>query len=248
MRIQSLRPAFFHSLFILFTEAIPSASPRAFASFLSLHENAFPEILVLDGSKLHKVARPLKVARTVTSAILPGSLEAIYDLRRGILRNLVFDPDGFKGEKHILLKAQETLPKGSLLVYDRYACYAPYWKAMEWERLFHLARASKTLTLHKKYEILSAQKGRAHLRETRVNLGKGEDTMPLRLIEWKTPKGRLRLREPIRHLLHEGGLKPWREKNVVHQRGDSLLRGQNGGRFGSVSAPPESEGTGGVPG
>lgn len=55
-------------------------------------------------------------------------------------------------------------------------------------------------------------------------------------------------REPIRRLLHEGGLKPWREKNVVHQGNDPLLRGQDGGRLGSLRAPPERQGTGGVPG
>lgn len=55
-------------------------------------------------------------------------------------------------------------------------------------------------------------------------------------------------REPIRRLLHDGELKPWREKNVVHQRIDAFLRGQNGGRSGSVRAPLESEGTGGLPG
>ena len=192
-RIQSLRPAFFHSLFLRFTQAILPKCPKTFASFLSLSENDFPEILVLDGSKLHKVARLLKVARTTTAAILPGSLEAVYDLRRGILRNLVFDPDGFKGEKHLLLSALESIPQGSLLVYDRYACYAPYWKAMEQKGLFLLARASKTLRLREEYEILSVQKGRARLRETRVTLGDGEDARQLRLIEWKTPKGCLRL-------------------------------------------------------
>lgn len=36
-------------------------------------------------------------------------------------------------------------------------------------------------------------------------------------------------REPIRRLLHEGELKPWREKNVVHQGSDAVLRGKNGG-------------------
>jgi transposase len=55
-------------------------------------------------------------------------------------------------------------------------------------------------------------------------------------------------KEPIRKLLHEGGLKPWREKNVVHQGGDGILRDQDGGRPGSVPTPPESQGTGGMPG
>lgn len=55
-------------------------------------------------------------------------------------------------------------------------------------------------------------------------------------------------REPIRKLLHEGGLQPWREKNVVHQGDDTVLRGQDGGCFGDLRAPIESQGTGGVPG
>lgn len=46
-----------------------SECPKSFASSLSLSGNDFPEILVLDGSKLHKVARLLKVARTTTAAI-----------------------------------------------------------------------------------------------------------------------------------------------------------------------------------
>ena len=41
-------------------------------------------------------------------------------------------------------------------------------------------------------------------------------------------------REPIRKLLHEGGLQPWREKNVVYQGNDAVLRGQDGGRAGSL--------------
>ena len=41
-------------------------------------------------------------------------------------------------------------------------------------------------------------------------------------------------REPIRKLLHEGGLQPWREKNVVHPGNDPVLRGQDGGRSGSL--------------
>jgi len=35
-------------------------------------------------------------------------------------------------------------------------------------------------------------------------------------------------REPIRRLLHEGQLKPWREKNVVHQEDDAQVRDQDG--------------------
>lgn len=55
-------------------------------------------------------------------------------------------------------------------------------------------------------------------------------------------------RGPIWELLHEGGLKPWREKNVVHSQDNPLLRSQDGGRSGTLPASPECEGAGGVPG
>lgn len=192
-RIQSLRPAFFHNVFQRFVQAIQPLSPGRFASHLSEALASFPEILVLDGSRLHKVARTLKVARTTTAAILPGSLEAVYDLRRGLLRNLIFSPDGTEGEKHLLLKALESIPKGSLLVYDRYACYTPYWKEMASQGLFLLTRASSTLTLTVTEAILSIKEGSAVLRESLVEVGQGKDRPQLRLIHWKTQHGEWRL-------------------------------------------------------
>mgnify|MGYP005814325495 CR=1 FL=1 len=192
-RIQSLRPAFFHNLFQRFVQALLPSSPGRFASHLSPALASFPEVLILDGSKLEKVARTLKVARTTTAAILPGSLEAVYDLRRGLLRNLIFSPDGTQGEKHLLLEALPSIPKGSLLVYDRYACYTTYWKEMQSRDLFLLTRAASTLTLTVKQEILSLQRGRAVLKEALVEVGVGKDRPLLRLIHWKTPQGEWKL-------------------------------------------------------
>jgi hypothetical protein len=192
-RIQSLRPAFFHNVFQRFVQAIQPLSPGRFASHLTEALSSFPEVLVLDGSKLHKVARTLKVARITTAAILPGSLEAVYDLRRGLLRNLIFSPDGTQGEKHLLLEALASIPRGSLLVYDRYACYTTYWKEMASHGLFLLTRASSTLTLTVKEEILSLKEGRAVLRESLVEVGQGKDRPLLRLIHWKTQHGEWRL-------------------------------------------------------
>jgi hypothetical protein len=192
-RIQSLRPAFFHNVFQRFVEAILPHAPTRFASHLSEALSAFPEVLVLDGSKLHKVARALKVARNITAAILPGSLEAVYDLRRGLLRNLIFSPDGTEGEKHLLLSALASIPKGSLLVYDRYACYTTYWKEMASHGLFLLTRAAGTLTLTVKEEILTVREGRCVLKEALVTVGKEKDAPWLRLIHWKTPHGEWKL-------------------------------------------------------
>jgi transposase len=55
-------------------------------------------------------------------------------------------------------------------------------------------------------------------------------------------------RGPIWDLLHQGGLKPWREKNAEHPSAHADLHPQDGGRSGSVPTSPEPQGTGGVPG
>ena len=43
---------------------------------------------------MDKVGRLLKVARKTTKAILPGSMEAVYNLRRRLFSCTYFDPDG----------------------------------------------------------------------------------------------------------------------------------------------------------
>lgn len=55
-------------------------------------------------------------------------------------------------------------------------------------------------------------------------------------------------REPIRKLLKDGGLKPWREKNVVHSEDNTHLRGQDGRRPRGLRPPLESQGAGRVSG
>jgi transposase len=41
-------------------------------------------------------------------------------------------------------------------------------------------------------------------------------------------------REPIRRLIHDGELKPWREKNVVRPEIDAFVRGPDGGDPGDL--------------
>ena len=58
--------------------------------------------------------------RKTTGAIIPGSMEAVYDLRRGLLHELHFDPDGCVGEIHMFEAVRRSIPTGSLLLNDRY--------------------------------------------------------------------------------------------------------------------------------
>ena len=119
MKIQAVRPVFFRNVFAAFTAAIYPKLPCRYAEDLGI--KTFSEIYAADGSRLEKVGRLLKVTRTTTRAILPGSMEALYDVRRGVLKDLWFDPDGFASElsmfpKYIgLVTLWGTLACGSLL-------------------------------------------------------------------------------------------------------------------------------------
>src|SRR5205085_8437563 len=93
-KVQNVRPVFFRNVFHAYTERLRPEIPASFEQELPISAAAFPEIYAIDGSRLAKVGRLLKVARNTTRAILPGSMEAVYDLRRGILQHLYFDPDG----------------------------------------------------------------------------------------------------------------------------------------------------------
>ncbi len=92
-KVQNVRPVFFRNVFRAFTTALKTEAPSAFERELPLDPKVFPDVYAVDGSRVEKVARMLKVARKTTKAIIPGSMEAVYDLRRGLLHEPHFDPD-----------------------------------------------------------------------------------------------------------------------------------------------------------
>jgi hypothetical protein len=121
-RVQALRPAFFAAVFARVTAAIRArraALPVLFAADLPVSAAAFPEVYCADASRLDTVAHRVKLLRRTTKAVLPGSLEALYDLRRGGLRALHFDPDGARAESALFAHVLPAVPPGALLVLDR---------------------------------------------------------------------------------------------------------------------------------
>jgi hypothetical protein len=129
-KIQNVRPVFFQNVFRAYTERLKPQLAPCFERELPIPAETFPNVFAVDGSRLEKVGRLLKVARTTTKAILPGSMEAVYDLRRGLLHELYFDPDGCVAEISMFDKVLPSIPRGSLLVNDRY-----YAKPVIWQRL-----------------------------------------------------------------------------------------------------------------
>lgn len=118
-RAQNLSWSFFHELFERFVAAIVAESPALFESKLRAKLVHFPEVWVVDGSSLARVAHLLKVTRHVKQIVIPGSVLVCYDLFRGIPRVLEFHERLLGGEAARLRALLDRVPAGTLLVADR---------------------------------------------------------------------------------------------------------------------------------
>ena len=144
-KIQNVRPVFFQNVFRAYTERLKPQVSECFEKDLAVDTQAFPNVFAVDGSRLDKVGRLLKVARTTTKAILPGSMEAVYDLRRGLLHELYFDPDGCVAEISMFEKVLPSIPRGTLLINDRYYAKPVIWQRIAEQGLFMVSRHNKTV-------------------------------------------------------------------------------------------------------
>jgi hypothetical protein len=144
-KVQNVRPAFFQNVFRAYTERLRAEAPSAFERELPLDRKVFPEVFAVDGSRLEKVARMLKVARKTTKAIIPGSMEAVYDLRRGLLHELHFDPDGCVGEITMFEKVLPSIPRGALIINDRYYAKPKIWQQVAEQGVWMISRHNRTV-------------------------------------------------------------------------------------------------------
>ena len=144
-KVQNVRPVFFRNVFRAFTTALKSEAPSTFERELPLDPKVFPEVYAVDGSRLEKVARMLKVARKTTQAIIPGSMEAVYDLRRGLLHELHFDPDGCVAEITMFEKVQPSIPRGALILRDRYYAKPKIWQQVAAQGVWMISRHNRTM-------------------------------------------------------------------------------------------------------
>jgi len=181
-KVQKMRPAFFQNLFRAFTDKLKPLGTRCFESELPVTVEGFPEVYALDGSRLAKVARMLKVVQKVTKAIVPGSMEAVYDLRRGILHHLHFDPDGCVGEIRMLEKVLDVIAKGTLLLADRYYAKPIIWQALAERGLFMVTRYNKTVKKIRVAVIESSRSSALSFDDFIVDMGGSKSgTTPVRL-------------------------------------------------------------------
>lgn len=95
----------------LVSQARKSAQP-VFGGKVSGLRARFPDLFLIDGSRLDPIAHKLKILRNVTSSILPGGVTAVYDLFRGVTRQVLFDPDAAAAELLRAVPILSSLPNG----------------------------------------------------------------------------------------------------------------------------------------
>lgn len=170
-RIQSLRPAFFRNIFLKFNERVEPDLPANFQSELDIDEDLFPEIYAIDASRLAKVGRVLKVAQKTSKAIIPGSLEAVYDMRRGHLRELWFDADGARSELAMFEKVLKAINPGSLIVDDRYYAKPIIWQKVDEAGVAMVSRHNATVKKKKIKTLKRIRTANAAIDDWLVEMG-----------------------------------------------------------------------------
>jgi hypothetical protein len=177
--------SFFMTLYQGFIESILPKAPAAYCQEVGYLRERFTDVLVIDGSRLDKVAHRLKLFWSEEAAILPGCVTAVYDLFRGIATHLWFDSDAAKAEHKRGVKAIECLREGTLLLGDRLYCTIKMFGALAKNNCFGLFRRNKTVTITKIRLLSKFKNGKETVEDWLVNAGKGKNAVELRMIVLK---------------------------------------------------------------
>jgi hypothetical protein len=154
-------------------QVLPTATP-CYAQPLHPLRERFAEIVVVDGSRLDAVAHRLKLLHDVRAPVLPGCVTAFYDVYRGILRHLDFDPDAAAGELPRAIAALAKVPQDTLLVGDRLYGVGAFFAALTSRRLVGVCRRNACQSWRWVQELRKAPLAGGGLWETLVELpGKG---------------------------------------------------------------------------
>jgi hypothetical protein len=218
-RCQSLHWRFFANLYEAFlSQVLPQAQP-VYASPVHALRERLPEIWIVDGSRLDAVGHRLKVLRDVRSRVLPGCLTAFYDLYRGIVRHLAFDPDAAAAELPRATTALEHVPAGALLVGDRLYGVGAFFAALSERGIFGLCRRNGRQSWRWLRDLSTTFIAGGTAWDTLIAI-KGAKDMPPQTLRWlRWRKGRESL-EMLTNILETErlsirdalGLYPWRWK------------------------------------
>jgi hypothetical protein len=186
-KCQALRPHFFKAFYEAFVKRLLPRAPQAYASWMAGLREHFPDILVVDGSRLDAVAHRLGLLRPIRSPILPGCVTVFYDLFRGICRQVLFYADAAVAELPRAQDALEWITKGTLILGDRLYSSVQYFSVLMDLGLYGLFRKNGRLKI-KRLQVLSRKQGSRSLLEdvlVRVGCVVNQPPVLLRLIRYR---------------------------------------------------------------
>lgn len=178
-----LRSDFFEALFAEFTRSLQPRAQLVYASWMEQLRVHFPQVQVIDGSKLDAVCHRLKLLWPVRVPVLPGCVTVVYDLFTGMVSQAYFSGHSYKSELARAPQALDKLNPGTLLLGDRLYGIVKYFHRLAELKAYGLFRKNGTLKV-KRLKVLSAvQDGRTFCEDVLVEVGSGR----------RNPKVRLRL-------------------------------------------------------
>jgi hypothetical protein len=143
----------------------------------------FEDVVLIDGSRLDKIAHRLKILHPEKAAVLPGCLLAVYDLFRGIATQLWFDPDAGASEFNRATEAIECLAPNTLVVGDRLYSVPEIFRYLESNHCFGVFRRNRSVGIRKVKRLSSSRPSDGGLCEDwLVEAGSGKGALTLRLI------------------------------------------------------------------
>jgi hypothetical protein len=149
-RSLSLRWDFFRQVFEGFLARATAGLRPRFCAGLGRLKRRFPALVAIDGSGLDAVARRLRILWDDRAVPLPGVLLALYDIGRGVLIRLQFEPSIREAEFNRAVGAIQGVRRGSLLVGDRLYGVPKFFAALSALDLFGVARRFSPVRLAEK--------------------------------------------------------------------------------------------------
>lgn len=185
-RCKKLSSTFFETLYAEFVERLYRDAEPCFASKLAALRERFKGVLVIDGSRLDRIAHRLKILWNEKSVVLPGCLTALYDLFRGVAPQIWFDADAAASEYNRAVLVCQTLQEGTLILGDRLYCCLELFDILDQQRCFGVFRRKKSIRI-KKVKLLSrtSQEDGSVLEDWLVDAGTGEKRRALRMVSVK---------------------------------------------------------------
>ena len=181
-----MRRSIIRSFVRSFVRKILPDAPPTYAEEFSHLRDRFSNLLLIDGSRLDRIAHRLKILWKEKAVVLPGCLTAVYDVSRGLAVQLSFSADAAESEFNRALLAFEQVEKGSLVVGDRLYCSGKLFRFLNERGLFGLFLRTKTMKLEEVEQLSVAQEDGVVVEDWLVRNGTGGNAVDLRALGfWK---------------------------------------------------------------